>query len=151
MAAPVTPTVGELDLHLFAEGRHERLWEVLGAHVRSADGTDGTSFAVWAPSARAVRVKGDFNSWDGREHPMRQLGRSGVWELFVPGVAAGSSYKLQVLGADDQWREKADPMAAWSEVAPDTASRVFESTHEWGDRAWMTARAIAWPNRLKPR
>lgn len=140
------PTLGEIDLHLVNEGRHENLWQVLGARVHHYEeplgGTvSGTSFAVWAPSARAVRVKGDFNDWDGREHPMRQLGESGVWELFLPGVGTGACYKYAVLGADDVWREKADPMAAHSEIAPDTASRVFESTHTWTDDDWMTARA----------
>ena len=78
------PTLGEVDLHLINEGRHEKLWTVLGAHVRTFEsGVTGTSFAVWAPSARGVRIIGDFNSWDGRLHPMRQLGTSGVWELFV--------------------------------------------------------------------
>ena len=139
------PTLGDIDLHLINEGRHERLWDVLGAHVHHYDGplgdhVDGTSFAVWAPSARGVRVKGDFNSWDGREHPMRQLGRSGVWELFVPGVGSGTAYKFAILGADGQWREKADPMAYAAEVPPQTASMVFESSYTWGDDAWMTER-----------
>ena len=138
------PTLGEVDLHLINEGRHEQLWTVLGAHVHVYDGVGGpitgTSFAVWAPHAKGIRLKGDFNSWDGREHPMRQLGISGVWELFVPGVASGSHYKFVVLGADDQWREKADPMAFHTEVAPATSSKVFESKYTWGDDAWMTAR-----------
>ena len=80
------PTLGPLDLHLFGEGRHEGLWRHLGAHVLEHQGVTGTSFAVWAPSARSVRVVGDFNSWDGRIHPMRSIGSSGVWELFLPGV-----------------------------------------------------------------
>jgi 1,4-alpha-glucan branching enzyme len=138
------PTLGEMDLHLVNEGRHELLWTVLGArvhHYRSATGdVSGTSFAVWAPSARGVRLKGDFNSWDGREHPMRQLGESGVWELFVPEVGAGAHYKFIILGADGQWREKADPMAYYAEVPPQTSSVVFESRHEWGDDAWMRRR-----------
>ena len=148
------PTLGEVDLHLVNEGRHENLWQVLGARVHhydvpgaveGADPITGTSFAVWAPSARALRVEGDFNAWDGREHPMRQLGQSGVWELFVPGVAAGTSYKFQILGADDRWREKADPMAFHAEVAPQTSSRVFESSHTWADDEWMTACATKQP------
>ena len=139
------PTLGEMDLHLINEGRHELLWTVLGARVHHydtpfGDTISGTSFAVWAPAARAVRLKADFNSWDGREHPMRELGHSGVWELFVPGVGSGNAYKYVVLGADGQWREKADPMAAYAEVPPDTASKVFESSYEWGDGDWMTAR-----------
>ncbi len=151
-ASPITsddayrylPTLGEMDLHLINEGRHERLWEVLGAHVRRYDSPTGeitgTSFAVWAPHARGVRVKGDFNSWDGREHPMRQMGVSGVWELFVPDVGSGTRYKFLVLGADGEWREKADPMAFHTEVPPLTSSVVFDSGYTWSDDAWMTAR-----------
>jgi len=139
------PTLGEVDLHLINEGRHEQLWNVLGAHVRHYDGEQGpitgTSFAVWAPHANGVRVKGDFNSWDGREHPMRQMGSSGVWELFVPDVTSGSRYKFLILGADDQWREKADPMAYHTETPPLTSSVVFESGYTWGDESWMTRRA----------
>ncbi|HET7736582.1 MAG TPA: 1,4-alpha-glucan branching protein GlgB [Nocardioidaceae bacterium] len=135
------PTLGEIDLHLINEGRHEQLWDVLGAHVRDYGVTTGTSFAVWAPHARGVRLKGDFNSWDGREHPMRQMGVSGVWELFVPGVGQGTKYKYDVLGADDVWREKADPLAAWAEVPPATSSVVFESSYEWGDDEWLEQRA----------
>jgi len=139
------PTVGETDLHLINEGRHENLWEVLGAHVRhyeglGGSGVTGTSFSVWAPHAKGVRLKGDFNSWDGREHPMRQFGTSGVWELFLPGVASGAHYKFVVLGADGQWREKADPMAFHTEVPPATSSVVFQSRHQWSDDAWMAAR-----------
>jgi 1,4-alpha-glucan branching enzyme len=134
-----------MDLHLIGEGRHEDLWDVLGAHVRSYDTPQGpvtgTSFAVWAPHAKGVRVKGDFNSWDGREHPMRQMGISGVWELFVPGVGSGSRYKFVVLGADDVWHEKADPMAFHTEVPPQTSSVVFDSAYTWGDREWMTRRS----------
>jgi len=139
------PTLGEMDLHLINEGRHEQLWDVLGAHVRRYESptgdVSGTSFAVWAPGARGVRVKGDFNSWDGREHPMRQMGVSGVWELFVPAVGAGTHYKYLILGADGEWREKADPMAFQAEVAPKTSSIVHESAYEWGDTEWMKARA----------
>ncbi|MGA8255385.1 MAG: 1,4-alpha-glucan branching protein GlgB [Nocardioides sp.] len=141
------PTLGEVDLHLINEGRHENLWQVLGARVQryevpgTTEVVSGTSFAVWAPSARGVRVKADFNAWDGREHPMRQLGHSGIWELFVPGASSGTAYKFVVLGPDDTWVEKADPMAAFAEVAPLTASRVHESKHVWGDAAWLTERA----------
>ncbi len=139
------PTLGEMDQHLIGEGRHEQLWQVLGARVHhyeapGAGTISGTAFAVWAPSARGVRLKGDFNSWDGREHPMRQLGSSGVWELFVPGVGAGTAYKYWIHGADGTWREKADPMASFAEVAPATSSKIFESTYAWGDQEWMDAR-----------
>jgi 1,4-alpha-glucan branching enzyme len=135
------PSIGELDQHLFNEGRHEQLWQALGARVRHYEGVDGTAFTVWAPHARGVRVEGDFNSWDGREHPMRSLGSSGIWELFVPGVAAGARYKYVILGADGQWQERADPMAASAEVPPATSSVVWESSYTWGDRAWIDARA----------
>ena len=139
------PTLGEVDLHLIGEGRHENLWQVLGAHVRSYEtpgGTvTGTSFAVWAPSARGVRVTGDFDYWSGRGYPMRVMGSTGVWELFVPGIGDGAQYKFQVLGADGTRREKADPMAFATEVPPANASVVFTSTHEWGDEQWLTSRA----------
>jgi 1,4-alpha-glucan branching enzyme len=132
------PTLGEMDLHLIAEGRHEELWRVLGARVRPDLG--GTSFAVWAPSALGVRVTGDFNHWDGRGHPMRSLGSSGVWELFVPDVGTGARYKYEICGQDGTWYSKADPMAAFAEVPPATASVVFESGYRWSDGDWMAAR-----------
>ena len=139
------PTLGELDLHLISEGRHEQLWKVLGAHVRRYPGIDeqitGVSFAVWAPNARGVRVVGDFNFWDGRGHPMRSLGASGVWELFVPGIGAGIRYKYEILGADGEWRQKADPLAFHTEQPPATASVVFESHYRWNDEAWLARRA----------
>ncbi|MEC3974224.1 1,4-alpha-glucan branching protein GlgB [Amycolatopsis sp. H20-H5] len=138
------PTVGELDLHLIGEGRHERLWDVLGAHVRSygtPHGTvEGVSFAVWAPTARGVRMIGDFNGWEGRAHPMRSLGSSGVWEIFVPGVGVGACYKFRILGQDGNWHEKADPMAFATEVPPKTASVVTSAEHTWADEAWVAQR-----------
>ena len=134
-----------MDLHLINEGRHEQLWTVLGSHRHRYEGlgtapVEGTSFAVWAPAAKGVRIKGDFNSWDGREHPMRQLGSSGIWELFVPDVGTGTKYKFLILGADGQWREKADPMAFHTETPPATSSVVFESSYTWGDDEWMAHR-----------
>jgi 1,4-alpha-glucan branching enzyme len=135
------PTLGEVDLHLLGEGRHERLWEVLGAHPREHQGVAGTSFAVWAPNARAVRVVGDFNSWDGRVHPMRAMGASGVWELFVPGVEPGARYKFELLTRQGEVRLKADPLAFASEAPPGTNSVVARSTYEWGDAAWLEQRA----------
>ncbi len=135
------PTLGDMDLHLFGEGRHHRLWEVLGAHPRCHDGMDGVSFAVWAPNARAVRVVGDWNFWDGRIHQMRSLGGSGVWELFIPGVAAGARYKYELVASDGRVILKADPMAQATEVPPATASVVAApSSFEWGDDAWMAGR-----------
>jgi 1,4-alpha-glucan branching enzyme len=135
------PTVGELDLYLMGEGRHEELWRVLGARVRRYGEVTGTSFAVWAPNARGLRVAGDFNYWDGRAHPMRSLGASGVWELFVPGIDSGARYKFWVCGQDGIWREKADPMAAYAEVPPSNASVVYESEYEWNDATWLASRA----------
>jgi 1,4-alpha-glucan branching enzyme len=135
------PTLGDVDLHLIGEGRHECLWNVLGARPRVHQGTAGTSFAVWAPAARSVRVVGDWNGWDGRIHPMRAMGASGVWELFVPGVQAGARYKFEILGADGRLRLKADPYAFATELPPGTASVVFESTYEWSDDEWLSARA----------
>ncbi|GIJ27847.1 1,4-alpha-glucan branching enzyme GlgB [Micromonospora qiuiae] len=137
------PTLGELDLHLIGEGRHERLWEALGARV--LDG--GVAFAVWAPNARGVRVVGDFTGWapdDG--WPMRSLGSTGVWEIFVPEASVGARYKFRILGADGHWRDKADPLAGYAEVPPATASVVHRSTYEWGDADWLARRAKRQPH-----
>jgi 1,4-alpha-glucan branching enzyme len=138
------PTLGEVDLHLIGEGRHEQLWSVLGAHVRSYDtpqGTvAGTSFAVWAPNARGVRVSSDFNGWDATAHPMRSMGGSGVWELFVPEVGTGTRYRFDVCGRDGIWRQKADPMAFYAETAPSNASVVFDSSYTWDDERWLARR-----------
>jgi 1,4-alpha-glucan branching enzyme len=138
------PTLGEMDLHLIGEGRHEELWKVLGAHVRTYESprgaVTGTSFAVWAPSARGVRVNGDFNGWNSAAYPMRALGSSGVWELFVPGTGNGTKYKYDVLGADGVLRQKADPVAQHTEHPPATASVVFTSDYEWNDADWCAKR-----------
>ncbi len=104
--------------YLLGEGRHEELWERLGAHVREVDGVTGTAFAVWAPSARAVSVVGDFNYWDGRLHPMRSLGASGIWELFLPGVAEGRATSTRSAPRTASIRLKADPFAFETEVPP---------------------------------
>jgi 1,4-alpha-glucan branching enzyme len=135
------PTLGELDLHLVMEGRHEELYERLGAHVREIDGVTGTAFAVWAPNARSVSVVGDFNSWDGRLHPMRSLGSSGIWELFIPGVGDGQKYKYEIRTQDGRLRIKADPVAFATEVPPANASIVHDYRHEWQDDEWLQARA----------
>jgi 1,4-alpha-glucan branching enzyme len=143
------PTLGELDLHLIGEGRHERLWEVLGAHPRVADDTAGVAFAVWAPNAQSVRVVGDFCRWDGRLQPMRSLGASGVWELFVPDIGHGELYKYEVVDRDGTLRLKADPLAFAVQVRPETASRVWEISSDdgWHDGAWMAERARRDPYR----
>jgi 1,4-alpha-glucan branching enzyme len=139
------PTIGELDLHLIGEGRHEELWRVLGAHVREHEGASGTAFTVWAPNARAVRVTGSFNEWDGQSHAMRSMGGTGVWELFVPGVGAGATYKFELLGRNGAWVIKADPMARYAEVPPATASVVTQSSYRWEDDGWMSRRARETP------
>jgi 1,4-alpha-glucan branching enzyme len=136
------PTLGELDVHLFNEGTHRRLWEVMGAHPRTIDGEAGTAFAVWAPTARRVSVVGDFNGWDGRVFPMRAIGSSGVFELFVPGVEPGALYKFEILTQDRALRLKTDPFAFSMEAPPATASRVVRTdTYVWGDEAWLASRA----------
>src|SRR5437763_1117451 len=134
------PTVGDFDLHLFGAGHHYELWRALGARRLAHQGAGGLSFAVWAPNARAVRLAGDWNSWDGYALPMRSLGRSGVWELFVPGLPAGSRYKFEIL-TPQGWRlHKADPLARATEVPPASASVVEESAYRWGDAEWLAAR-----------
>ncbi|PWC08253.1 1,4-alpha-glucan branching enzyme [Mycetocola zhujimingii] len=139
------PTIGELDLHLIGEGRHEELWHALGArlttHSAYGDPVEGTAFTVWAPHARAVRVIGEFNGWHGLSHAMRTMGPTGVWELFVPDVAAGAKYKFEILTANGEWVQRADPMARFTEIPPLTASVVGESTHTWNDSAWLERRA----------
>jgi 1,4-alpha-glucan branching enzyme len=141
------PTLGELDLHLIGEGRHERLWDVLGAHYRPASAeagqVAGTSFSVWAPHAQAVRVIGDFNSWSGILHAMRNMGSTGVWEIFVPGLHPGSNYKFELLTQSGQFVRKADPMARYTEVPPKTASVIGETHYDWADAAWLAERAAA--------
>jgi 1,4-alpha-glucan branching enzyme len=139
------PTIGDLDIYLFNEGRHHQLWRMLGAHHRQHQGEWGTSFAVWAPSAKAVRVVGDFNSWDGRLHPMRSMGSSGVWEIFVPDVEPGAKYKFEILTQGGQLRKKADPMAFAAEVPPGTNSVVTETQYEWNDTEWLERRAATDP------
>jgi 1,4-alpha-glucan branching enzyme len=143
------PTLGELDLHLISEGRHEELWRVMGAHMHAYDTPQGTvtgvSFAVWAPNARGVRVTGTFNHWDSLAHPMRSLGSTGIWEIFIPNIGDGTVYKFAILGADGIWREKADPFAFATEVPPATGSVVFTPDYIWADHAWMSRRAESDP------
>jgi len=140
------PTVGEVDLYLWGEGRHEQLWDVLGAHFRPHEDVVGTGFSVWAPHAQAARVIGDFNGWDGTQHAMRRLDDNGVWELFVPGLTAGSPYKFELLTAAGDWVKRADPMARYTEVPPATASVVGQTLYEWGDDEWMATRARTDPH-----
>ncbi|MEE8601078.1 1,4-alpha-glucan branching protein GlgB [Euzebya tangerina] len=125
------PTLGELDQHLLSEGRHEEAWTVMGANRRTLEGITGVAFTVWAPNAQAVRVIGEFTTWDGRLLPMRSLGSSGIWELFVPDIPDGAHYKYELVTADGALVTRADPWAKWAEVPPGTASRVFTSAFEW--------------------
>ncbi len=136
------PALGELDMHLIGEGRHEQLWNALGAHERELEGVAGTAFAVWAPAASSVSIVGDFNLWDGRVHPMRSLGSSGVWELFVPGAETGTRYKFEIRHGGPP-RLKADPFAAAAELPPATASIVYSTGHRWADGDWLEARGRA--------
>jgi 1,4-alpha-glucan branching enzyme len=139
------PTLGEFDLQLISEGRHERLWTVLGARPLGNDeATAGVAFAVWAPNAGGVRVIGDFIGWGPHEGwPMRSMGGSGVWELLVPDAQIGQPYKYRILGPDGVWRDKADPVAAYAEVPDRTASVIFKSRYEWKDGDWLARRAAS--------
>jgi 1,4-alpha-glucan branching enzyme len=140
------PTVGEVDLFLWGEGRHEQLWQVLGAHYRPHEDVEGTAFSVWAPHAKAARVLGDFNQWNGVGHAMRRLDDNGVWELFIPGLGPGNAYKFELLTQANEWVTRADPMARYSEVPPATASKVGESKYEWNDSAFLKKRAETDPH-----
>jgi 1,4-alpha-glucan branching enzyme len=140
------PTVGEVDLYLWGEGRHEQLWHVLGAHFRPHEDVAGTSFSVWAPHATAARVVGDFNGWNGGGHAMRRLDDNGVWELFVPGIEPGNGYKFELRTANGDWVTRADPMARYTEIPPLTASKVGTSQYEWADAAWLDRRAATDPH-----
>jgi len=134
------PTLGELDLHLFAEGRHEQIYNKLGAHLTKIGTVKGVAFAVWAPHASGVSVVGDFNNWDGRVHQMRRLASSGVWELFIPDLKDGVLYKFEIHRQRNLPFLKADPYAQFTEVPPDTSSIVFNSTYKFRDAKWMKAR-----------
>ncbi len=142
------PTVGELDLHLMGEGRHEALYDRLGAHVRTIDGISGTAFAVWAPAARAVSVVGDFNSWDGRIHPMRSMGSGGIWELFIPDVGDGQRYKYEILSSRRRAAAQGRPLRAGDrDPAEDRVGGRPRPQHQWssGDTAFLERRDAEQP------
>ena len=135
------PTLGDVDLHLFNEGTHHEIWQKLGAHMRTIEGIAGVSFAVWAPNARRVSVVGDFCNWDGRIFPMRIMGSSGVWEIFIPEVGIEALYMFEILTREGAIRVKTDPFAAKMQQAPSTASIVQQkSVYAWADEPWMQAR-----------
>ena len=136
-------SLGELDLYLIAEGRHEQLWKALGAQVkRDASGALlGTAFSVWAPNAQAVSLIGDHNYWDRNSHQMHRIGSSGIWEIFVADICAGTKYKFAICGVDGRWVDHADPMARATEIPPLTASVVEESQYQWNDGSWIEQRS----------
>ncbi|MEH6772962.1 MAG: 1,4-alpha-glucan branching protein GlgB [Cereibacter changlensis] len=136
------PILGEMDEYLLGEGTHKRIWQVLGAHPMTHEGVEGTTFAVWAPNAERVSVVGDFNLWDGRRHPMRRRGMTGVWETFIPGIGEGTAYKYEIRGAGGALLPlKADPVGFGSEHAPKNASVVRDIRDpRWSDADWMAQR-----------
>jgi 1,4-alpha-glucan branching enzyme len=135
------PTLSDADLYLFGKGDERRIYEKLGAQLRTIDAVPGTSFAVWAPNARRVSVVGNFNKWDARSHPMRLLGLSGVWELFIPGLAEGTLYKFEIRNARGRMVLKTDPYGAFFEVAPKNAAIVWNNRKfAWTDDAWLKQR-----------
>ena len=136
-------SLGELDLYLIAEGRHEQLWKALGAQVKRDESGAllGTAFSVWAPNAQAVSLIGDHNYWNRNSHQMHRIGSSGIWEIFVADISAGTKYKFAICGIDGRWVDHADPMARATEIPPLTASVVEESTYQWNDQAWAAQRS----------
>ncbi len=135
------PIVQNFDLHLFAEGNHHHVYRFLGGHFCTIDNIEGCQFAVWAPGVKCVSVVGDFNAWDGRRHPMRVRGSSGVWELFIPGLKPGDSYKYEILTEDSQTLLKADPYSGEMALRPDTTSKIIaESDFQWNDSQWLEQR-----------
>ncbi len=132
------PTLDDFQLYLLSEGNHLQLWESLGCRPMEIDGVEGFAFSVWAPNAQRVSVVGDFCFWDGRLFPMRRLGVSGIFDLFLPGLPDETLYKFEILGADGSRFLKADPVARFAEVPPGTASRCYRSTYEWADSEWMS-------------
>ncbi len=136
-----TQLLTDQDIYLFNEGNHFRLYEKLGSHPAVIGGVEGTNFAVWAPNAREVHVIGDFNGWDKNRHALKERGRSGIWEGFIPGVRQGQNYKYYIVSRYKNFSaEKADPMAFATEIPPKTASVVGSLAYKWGDEQWMKAR-----------
>jgi 1,4-alpha-glucan branching enzyme len=132
--------ITDFDLYLFGEGRHTRIYERFGAHLMTLNGVQGVHFAVWAPNAQRMSVVGDFNSWDGRVHPMRHLGTSGVWEIFIPAATVNQRYKFEMLTRNGHLLAKIDPYGRAFEVPPLSASIICDISHEWTDDEWMASR-----------
>jgi 1,4-alpha-glucan branching enzyme len=139
------PVLSDFDLHLFSEGNYYRIYAHLGAHLRELEGVPGVSFAVWAPNAERVSVVGPFNEWDGRRHPMRPRGATGVWELFIPGLQEWVLYKYEIRSRRQGYISlRADPVGFATELRPKSASLVFElGRYQWGDGEWMQRRKTA--------
>lgn len=136
------PQVGALDLHLFSEGRHHHAYQFMGAHQKTIDEVEGCLFVLWAPNLKRASVVGDFNDWNGRRHPMRASGGSGVWELFIPGLKTGDYYKFELLTQNDQLLLKTDPYARHMALRPETASRIAsKEEYQWKDASWLESRA----------
>ena len=136
-----TPQVGDLDLHLFQEGRHHHAWRFLGARLTEIDSIEGCQFAVWAPGVQRVSIVGDFNGWDGRRHAMRNRGGSGIWELFIPGIFSGDAYKYEILSSHGHVYTKTDPYARSMSLRPENTSLIpAESEWQWQDKQWITDR-----------
>ena len=141
------PIMGEVDLHLFTEGQHWKIYEKFGAHLRTIGDATGVYFAVWAPNAQRVSVVGDFNDWDGRVNPMRKLIGSGVWESFLPGIKQGAHYKFEIRTQTGAVLLKSDPFAFFNQHGKSTASMVYDlERYVWNDGAWMESRRTRdWP------
>ena len=136
------PVLTDLDLYLFGNGTHYEIFNKLGAHPTTVEGVEGVLFAVWAPNARRVSVVGDFNSWHGLRHPMRTLQRSGIWELFIPGVGIGDNYKYEVRSLNGDIQLKTDPYSNFNELRPGSASLVYDlDQYNWQDEKWLKARS----------
>ena len=136
-----SPTLSEFDRHLFGAGTHYEIYEKMGGRLMTHEGARGAAFSVWAPNAKAVSVIGDFNNWDARRSPMRRLGESGIWELFLPAAAEGDKYKFHVIQCDGRVVDKTDPYGVYAEVRPNNASVLYPlKRYKWKDRRWMTAR-----------
>ncbi len=136
-----TPVLSDFDLHLFGQGRHWEIYNVLGANFLEIDGISGILFAVWAPTAKRISLVGNFNNWDGRKHLLRSRGSSGVWELFIPGMGANELYKFEIADQANNIYEKNDPYAKQFEVRPKTAAlTTIESEYQWNDQNWIDKR-----------
>ncbi len=134
--------IGELDIHLFSEGKHHHAYRFMGAHLKTIDGIDGCLFSVWAPNVQRVSVVGDFNQWDGRCHPMRSRGGAGIWELFIPDLQANDSYKYEILTQHNDLLVKTDPYAQSMALRPDTTSHIASNnSYDWQDKKWLQQRA----------